>query len=142
MKPFALALAVFTLVCCNRGLETKEAVRQGVVDYLATRNLNVSSMNVDVTAVTFRQNQADATVSFVPKGGGAAQGMTMRYTLEKQGSHWVVKNRADSGQNPHGGGMMPGGGMPGGTMPGGNPHGSMPMPGEMPPGHPATGTKK
>jgi hypothetical protein len=87
-------------------------------------------MDVSVTAVTFKQNEAEATVAFASKGsGGAAQGMTMRYTLEKQGGRWVVKGRSDSGQ--HGAGGMQG--MPG--MGGA-------MPGEMPPGHPAVPAPK
>ncbi len=127
----ALALAP---VGCNRGggIENKEAVRQGVVDYLSSRsNLNVASMNVDVTSVTFKGNEADATVSFAPKGaGGAGQGMSMRYTLERKGNRWVVKGRADSGKNAHGmGGPGGEGAMP--PMPGQNPPA-----GELPPGHP------
>ncbi|MCC6857495.1 MAG: hypothetical protein IT158_02985 [Bryobacterales bacterium] len=118
--PIALALL---LPGCNRGLETKEAVRQAVVDYLAERsNLNVSSMNIEVVSVAFRGNEADATVSFQPKGGGA-QGMEMRYSLEKQGNRWVVKGRGSG---------HAGQGMGGGTAPG-----------AMPPGHPpATGEQK
>ena len=96
VKFLPLILAAVALVGCNRGIDTKEAVRQGVIDYLSSRsNLNISSMNVNVTAVTFRQNEADAVGSFAPKGGGAASGMSMRYTLEKKGNRWVVKSRAD-----------------------------------------------
>jgi hypothetical protein len=96
-------------------LDNKEAVRQAVIDYLAERsNLNVSSMNIEVTSVVFRGNEADATVSFQPKGGGA-QGMEMRYALEKEGNRWVVKGRGAG----HAGQGMEGG-----------------MPGAMPPGHP------
>ena len=117
-------------------MENKEAVRQGVIDYLASRsNLNIASMSVDVSAVTFKGNEADATVSFAPKGAAPSQGMSMRYTLERKGSKWVVRGRSESGKSPHGmGGGMPG--MQGGAMP--------PMPGGagaagqmMPPGHPA-----
>lgn len=104
-------------------------------------------MNVDVTSVSFKQNEAEALVSFSPKSGGTAgQGMSMRYTLEKKDGHWVVKHRADSGSSPHGGTGAMGGGM-GGAMGGGmgqNPHGGSMMPpsgggtsGALPPGHPA-----
>ena len=110
MKLVALLVAAFAFTGCNRGVESKEAVRQAVIDYLAGRtNLNMNSMNVDVTAVTFKGDQADATVAFAPKGAsGAAQGMSMRYTLERKGNRWVVKGRADSGGG-HSGAM--GGGM-------------------------------
>jgi hypothetical protein len=92
-------------------------------------------MNVDVTSVTFKGNEAEATVAFAPKGtpGG---GMSMRYTLERQGNRWVVKGRAGAGGH---GGSMPG--MQGGgaqqPMPGGPGAGTQaPPPGEMPAGHP------
>lgn len=138
VKPAVLFVsALALLVGCNRGgIENKEAVRQGVIDYLAARtNLNMSSMDVNVTAVTFKGNEADATVSFAPRGAAAAgQGMSMRYTLERQGSRWVVKGRGDSGDHGRGMGADPA-----------NPHSAMPpMPGgsgaspsgDLPPGHP------
>ena len=130
MKLVALLVAAFAFTGCNRGVESKEAVRQAVIDYLAGRtNLNMSSMNVDVTAVTFKGDQADATVAFAPKGAsGAAQGMSMRYTLERKGNRWVVKGRADSGGG-HSGAM-------GGGMGGANPHGGAAEMPAMPPNHP------
>ncbi len=157
-----LFASVLLLGCGSRGLQNEAAVRQGVIDYLSQRSdLNMKMMQVDVTSVSFRQDEADATVSFRPKGA-AGGGMQMRYTLERQGSRWVVKGKGHSGagQSPHG--QMPGGGMPGagqsphGQMPGGgmpgagqSPHGQMPgmpTPGAgtapssgLPPGHPPIG---
>jgi hypothetical protein len=114
-------LAVAALVplgACSRGIQSEAAVRQGVIDYLSSRaDLNISSMQVDVTSVAFRENEADATVSFRPKGSGAESGMQMRYTLEKKGSRWVVKGKGSGAGAGHG--MSP------------NPAGS-----QMPPGHP------
>lgn len=79
-------------------------------------------MQVDVTSVSFRQNEADATVSFRPKGAGAGAGMQMRYLLERRGNRWVVKSKSEAG---------------------GSPHGASPAPGtralELPPGHPPAG---
>ena len=116
-------LLIVALAGCHRDIRNEQAVRQGVIDYLASRsNLNIGAMNVEVASVIYRQNEADATVSFSPKGGGPGGSMTMRYTLELKGGKWIVKGRADSGQNPHGGGMPA--------------TGASPM-GEMPPGHPA-----
>jgi hypothetical protein len=107
-----------SLVACSRGIQSEAAVKQGVLDYLSSRpDLNISSMQVDVTSVAFRQNEADATVSFRPKGGGAESGMQMRYTLENKGSKWVVKGKGGGAGASHG--MSP------------NPAGS-----QMPPGHP------
>ena len=118
-------LATVTIaVCssgCNRGIDTPEAVRQGIIDYLAKRsNLNVSGMNVEVTSVSFRKNQADATVAFTARGANPGNPMSMRYTLERRGNQWVVKEKAESGANPHAGAA-------------GQPQAS---PGAMPPGHP------
>ena len=124
MKSLAIAVVagLLALGACNRAANDKEAVRQGVLDYLAKRaNLNLTSMEVDIAAVAFRQNEADATVSFRPKGSDPAAGMSMKYTLTRQGNRWVVKGRADAGASPHGAGMMPGG---------------------MPPGHPPNETRK
>ena len=111
---------------CNRSLENPEAVRNAILDYLASqKGLNVANMQVDVTALTFRQNEADATVSFRPKGTSGGPGMTMNYTLEKKGSAWAVKGRAEQGGTPHGAtGMLPGA-----------------MPGAMPSGHPDMGAQ-
>jgi hypothetical protein len=118
-------LACLALVGCHHNIGNEEAVKQGVMDYLATRQgLNIGSMNVSVASMVVRENEVDATVVFSPKGSNAAQPMTIHYLLEKKGDRWVVKPRAGGGQNPHGGGM----GMP---APGGSPAGG------LPPGHPA-----
>lgn len=122
-------LACLALAGCHHNLQNEDAVKQGVMDYLSTRQgLNVSSMNITIASMIFRDNEVDATVTFAPKDSSAAQAMTIRYTLEKKGDRWVVKPRAGGG-NPHEG------------MTGGNPHGGMGTPGEtgtgaLPPGHP------
>ena len=143
---FCLFLA---LSACNRGIQNKDAVRQGVVDYLANRpNLSMRGKSVDVTNVTFKDDKAEAQVTFSPKGGPAGAGMTMRYTLEQKDKKWVVVGKADSGQSPHGAGAaapgMPGmanphqgGGMQGGGMVDTEKPGGGTAPG-MPPGHPPT----
>jgi hypothetical protein len=105
---------------CGRGIDTTEAVRQGVLDYLATRsNLNIAAMNVDVTAVSFRQDDADATVSFTPKGGAPGKGMAMHYNLTRKSGKWVVKERAETGANPHGADGAASGALPPGHPPAG-----------------------
>jgi hypothetical protein len=133
----SLLLAVLCLAGCNRGGQNKDAVRQGVLEYLSGRkDLNIGSMDVAVTSVQFNGDKADATVSFAPKGVSASQGMTMRYQLEQQGNRWTVVGRQDSGHagavapgaaNPHGGGAVPEGAP--------NPHGGarMPSPEDLPP---------
>jgi len=122
-------LVCLALAGCHHNVQNEDAVKRGVMDYLATRQgLNLASMTVSITSMVFRQNEVYATVTFTPKGSGA-EPMTIAYTLEKQGDRWVVKPRAGSG-NPHGG-------------MGANPHGDMGTPGTgapagaLPPGHPA-----
>jgi len=128
---------VFCLAGCQKNIQTNDAVRQGVLAYLSqNKNLSLSSMDIEITQVSFRDKEADAVVLFKPKGGDASSGMSMRYTLEKQGSAWVVKKKTDSGGHLE---SKPPAGTPGapGSMP--MPSGSMPMPstsGAMPPGHP------
>jgi len=126
-------LALLLLAGCTKNIQTNDAVKAAVVKHLTQNSgLNLSAMDIEVTAVTFKDNEAEATVGFKPKGGGAASGMSMRYTLEKKGSEWVVKKKADSGMG-HG---MP---MPGG-MPSAAPQGGAEAPsGAMPPGHPPVG---
>lgn len=96
------------LVGCTRGSHTMEAVRQGVLDHLAARpDLNLNSIEVEVTSVGFRHQQAQATVSIRPRSGGEA--FQMRYTLERKGGRWVVKGKAEASGSPHGGpGLPPG----------------------------------
>lgn len=106
-----------------------------MIDHLAGVGMNVAQMNVEVTALQFNGDHADATVAITPKGNGGA-GMSMGYQLQQQGTKWVVVGRKDTGASPHGGGAVPAAGAPasphGGAMP---PAGSdkMPSPSELPP---------
>jgi hypothetical protein len=114
--------ALLTLAC-NRAPKNNEAIRQGVVEHLRKQSgLDVNAMNIDVTNVTYRGNEADATVAFKPKGV-PGEGMSMNYTLENQSGKWVVKRRAGASGtgNPH-------------TM--GGEGSAAPQPGQLPPGHP------
>lgn len=114
-------------VACKRaGTCTEEAARQGVIDYLTKRaNLNVSAMNIAVASLACRENEADAVVSFTAKGGNPGPPMSKRYTLGREGDHWVVKSSADAGSSPHGGAAPPNGE----TLPPGHPPvGSAPKP--------------
>jgi len=121
-------LVMFAGVGCKKNIATNDAVRKAVLDHLSTnKGLNVESMDIEITQVTFRDTEADATVSFKPKGGDAAAGMSMKYTLERKGDDWVVKKNPSAGS--HGMGMP--GGMPGGMGAG---QGM-----EMPPAHPPMG---
>ncbi len=128
LAPLLVCLA---LAGCHHEIANEDAVKQGVMDYLSSRQgLNIASMNVSVTSMVFRQNEVYATVVFSPKqAAGGAQPMTIAYTLEKKGERWVVKPRANAA-NPHGGmGASPHGGMA-------PPEGSGAPAGALPPGHP------
>jgi hypothetical protein len=112
-------LAILCLAGCNRGVQNKEAVGQGIADYLKSKNMAV---DVEVTSVQFNGHQASAEVSISGKGA-PGQKMNMSYKLEQRDGKWTVVGRNENGP-PHGGGAMPGG-APGVE----NPHGSaMPMP--------------
>lgn len=102
---------------CNRASQSKEAIRESVINYVSGK-VNVGSMDVDVTSIAFKGNEADATVSFRPKGSGPGSGLQMRYTLEQKSGKWVVKDKAQSGGSPHGAPMNP---ERGGELPSGHP---------------------
>ncbi len=133
----ATLVVVILAAGCSRNIQSTDAVRQGVLDYLDQRKsqtgLDMKLMNVDVSNVTFQNNEATAVVSFKPKAGGA-QGMSINYALERKGDKWVVKGRKEGGGSPHGAQGAPGA-MPG-NMPGAMPAG--PDGGALPPGHPPT----
>jgi hypothetical protein len=102
-------------------------------------------MDVTVTKVSFRENEANATVHFQAKGNSApGAGLDLQYTLERKDNQWVVKNTGMMGHGAGGAGGM--GGSPdnphGGAMGTPNPHGPGMMPGgagTLPPGHPPVG---
>jgi hypothetical protein len=106
-------------LACNRAPESKEAVREGVIEHLnKNTGLDLKSMDVAVDNVTFEGNRATASVSFKPKSSPDA-GMSMNYSLERSGKKWVVQKTVGG----HGGGS---------AMP-------APSPEALPPGHPPTG---
>lgn len=116
---FALAAVALLSACRNAG-QNKEAVRQGIMDYLAKRT-DLVSMDVNVTSVSFRKDEADANVHFQAKGTNApGSGMDMRYVLEQKNGRWVVKGRQDSGASPHGA-ATPADAMPSQGLPPGHP---------------------
>lgn len=122
-------LALLAASSCSRGIDNQEAVRQGIIDYLGNRKFNVAAMNVNVNSVSFRKDEADAVVSFTAKGGSPGKGLSMRYTLSRQGGRWVVKDKAEAAGNPHGANMTEAPGESGGSA---NP---------LPPGHPPVDSK-
>ena len=113
-----IVLLICVLTGCNRASESKEAIRESVINYVSGK-VNVGSMDVDVTSIAFKGSEADATVTFRAKGADASSGLQMRYTLEQKSGKWVVKEKAQAGGSPHGAAANPGAGA-------------------LPPGHPPT----
>jgi hypothetical protein len=104
-------------------LESKEKVQQAIVERLHSHSgLDLNSMTLTTTDVSFSNNKAFATVAFHPNGDSAVNsGMTMKYTLEARDGKWVVVGVADSQGHGLTGNPASGGGM------------------ALPPGHPAPG---
>jgi hypothetical protein len=134
---FSVLLFLTALVACNRGAHNDEAIRQGVIDHLAKKGLNVQGMDVALTSVQRNGSDADAAVTISPKGSGAAQGMSFKYHLQERNNAWVVVGAAESGA-PHGGTAAPAEGNPhGGAPPAAGGGGEkMPDPSSLPPASP------
>jgi hypothetical protein len=134
----ALGLSIALLGGCKRDIQNNDAIRQGVVTYLSKRQ-DLLAMDVSVASVTYKENEATATVHFQAKGNNApGSGMDMQYVLDRKGNQWVVRGRA--GDSPHGSQGM---GMPQGPAGAGGPGGAGSigaMPDTLPPGHPTTGS--
>jgi hypothetical protein len=79
-------------------LKTKEKVQAAVIDRLQNHSgLDLKSMDVTTTNVSFQDNMAYATVSFHPKDDPTVNGgMSMKYTLEARDGKWVVTKVGDS----------------------------------------------
>jgi hypothetical protein len=124
------------LGACSKDIQNKQALKDGVVEYLNARmsqtGLDVSRMDVDVSGMTFERDQARATVVFRPKGSTEGGGMTMNYSFDRKGDKWVVHGRQDSSVNPHGAGGLS-------TLP---QAGDDAAPPALPPGHPPTSSKQ
>src|ERR1700676_3427161 len=89
----ALGLSIALLGGCKRNIQNDDAVRQGIMTYLGKRP-DLLSMDVNVTSVAYRQDEATATVRFQAKGNTSpGASMTMQYVLEREGSQWNVNRR-------------------------------------------------
>jgi hypothetical protein len=128
VKLASICLAAVFLTACGKNIDTPEAVKAGVLKDIATK-VDIQNMDVNVDSVSFREKEADAKVSFRPKGGPASQSIVMNYSLERQGDEWRIKNR--NMQGTHTQPAAPGGAAPGSAAPNGE---------ALPPGHPAAGS--
>lgn len=112
------------LAACRRDNHDKQKVEQAILDRLQNRTgLDLKTLDVATTAVSFEKNLAYATVSFHPKGDSRlASEMVMKYTLEDKNGKWVVLSVGDS----QGHAMSHGQGAVAGSA-------------QLPPGHPQLG---
>jgi hypothetical protein len=155
IRPTLIAAAAVSLVLlagCKKDIQNQDAVRQGVMSYLSKRS-DLLAMDVSVSSVAFREDEATAQVHFQAKGNDSpAAGMTMQYVLERKGGQWVVKGRtganAAHGSSPgdpsSGGNSVPGqlDGMPRLSSP---QQAGPPGAGSsetLPPGHPSVGSSQ
>ena len=138
----ALGLSIALLSGCKKDIKNDDAVRQGIMTYLSKRP-DLLSMDVNVTSVSYRQNEATATVRFQAKGNNSpGASMSMQYVLERKGDQWAVKGRA--GGDNHGAAALPPDGSGGGSigaMPNTAPPPGAPT-GALPPGHPPISSDK
>jgi hypothetical protein len=133
VKLATFLLAVVCLAGCSKNIDTAEAVKAGVIKDIA-KKVDVQSMDVSVDSVSFREKEADAKVSFRPKGGDASQSITMTYALERQGDEWHIKSRNMEMHQQGQGGTTGTSGVPPGHP--GLPQGGPPPDGQLPAGHP------
>ena len=132
----ALGLSIALLSGCKKDIKNDDAVRQGIMNYLSKRP-DLLSMDVNVTSVAYRQDEATAVVKFQAKGNNSpGASMTMQYVMERKGNEWNVKGRA--GANEHGANGLPQEAPASGSI-GAMPNTAMPNT-TMPPGHPAVGS--
>jgi hypothetical protein len=141
----AATLSIILLCGCGKDIQNQDAVRQGVMSYLSKRT-DLLAMDVSVTSVSFRKEEATAQVHFQAKGNSSpGAGMTMNYLLDRKDGQWVV--RAKTGANAAHGASGPGvNSVPGQGLPGsmdGMP--AIPRSGggsvSLPPGHPSVSSE-
>ena len=133
MKTVALCIAALLLAGCSKNIDTTDAVRDGIIKDIS-KKVDVGTMDVTVDSVSFREKEADATVSFTPKGAPRSQAMVMSYALERKGDEWKIKSRSMLSRHDQ---VQPGQT----SRPPGHP-GISATPGAgtpLPPGHPSTG---
>ena len=128
LRTYLAFLAGMVLVSsCGTGIRSKEKVQQAILERLQTRSgLDLNSLDVTTTSVSFDKDLAYATVAFHPKGdSNVNSGMVMRYTLEDRDGKWVVlkvgNSQGHAGMSGAGADQLPPGHPPVDAM---NPHGT------------------
>ena len=131
--PLIGALVFVALAGCSRNIDTTDAVKRGVLHDIP-KDVNVGSMDVNVVSVSFRGQEADAVVSFAPRG--APPMMSMNYTMERKANEWHIKKRATGDLQRHAGQAPSAAGL---TRQAPSGAGIIQNDTPLPPGHPALG---
>ena len=102
LRVSALLVATVVLTSCGNALRSKEKVQEAIINRLQTRSgLDINSLDITTTSISFKRNMAYATVAFHPRGDPSVNSsMIMNYTLEARDGKWVVVNV--SGSQGHG----------------------------------------
>jgi hypothetical protein len=138
--PLLASLMLILGGCQKANINNNDAVRDAVVRHLSARgDLGLGDLDIQVASTQFEGDTCRAEVQIVPKGQPAEAGMTMSYTLEREGDAWKVKpNPAGAGhgmQTPAAPEAPP---VSGGTPVTPAPAGGA---GPLPPGHPPVATQ-
>jgi hypothetical protein len=133
VKLTIVVLAALCLAGCAKDIDNKDAIRAAIEKRVVKTGFDLQTMSVNVTHVSFHGKQAEATATFVPRGGTAAGGVAFNYNLERQKDEWVVTSLQQGSMASHAG---PNGGAPAGS-PSGRPPADQAKP--LPPGHPPVG---
>jgi hypothetical protein len=133
VKLTILVLVALGLAGCAKNIDNKDAIREAIEKRVVKTGFDLQSMAVNVTRVSFHGKQAEATATFVPKGGTASGSVAFNYNLERQKDEWVVTSLQQGSMAGHAG--------PNGAALPGSPSGQPPTdPGKpLPPGHPPLG---
>ena len=92
-------------VSCGRGINSKSAVERAIETHLERNSgLALNAFTTEISDVKFEGDNAEAVVKFTSKQA-PQMSVQVRYTLSKEGDHWLVQSSSAMGGNPHGGGM-------------------------------------
>jgi hypothetical protein len=100
---------------CEKNIRTKENVQAAILDRLRSRSgLDLQSLDITTTSLSFSRNMAYATVAFHPKDNpDVHSAMLIKYTLEARDGKWVVvtvgdtQGRGIGGQAPSASDQLP-----------------------------------
>ena len=85
-------LVCLALTGCHSNMQNEDAVKRGVMDYLSTRQgLNISSMDVSVASMVFRENEVEAA-----RGGRAES--AWRHGRQSARRHGYAAKRRSGGR--------------------------------------------